>query len=126
MNVDPEIIAKHGTEHSHQSALFAWAALNRSKYPELEWMFAIKNVEKGGKVFGAIAKAEGVKKGVSDILLPVARHNCHGLFIEMKKPGEKARVDQLAFGKQMQSNGYGFCVCDSWEKAKDVLIQYLS
>lgn len=123
--MDPAILAKSGTEHGHQTALFAWAALNRASFPELEWMFAIKNAEKAGKIAGALAKAEGVRKGVSDIFLPVARHGMHGLFIEMKKPGEKAKPDQLTFGAWIQKENYGFVVCDHWEKARDIIIQYL-
>lgn len=122
----PEQYAKTGKESSHQTALFMWCALNKNAYPELSLLFAIKNEEKSGSVIvGNSFKASGVKKGVSDLFLAIGRQNCHGLFIEMKKPGGKASKEQLQFGASVQAEGYGFCVCDSWEKAKDVLIQYL-
>jgi len=122
----PSQLAK-GSEHSHQSALFAWAALSRQTYPELSIMFSVKNEEKSGSaIVGSRFRAAGVKKGVSDVVLPVARKGCHGLFIEMKKPGGKASKEQLEFGVKVQAEGYGFCVCDSWEKARDVLIEYLT
>lgn len=124
--MEPESLAKSGTEHGHQTSLFAWAALNTKQFPALVWMFAIKNAEKAGKIAGAMAKAEGVRAGVSDIFLPWAAKGCHGLFIEMKKPGEKAKPNQLEFGKEMQNRGFGFVVCDHWEKARDILIEYLS
>ena len=115
-----------GSEHGEQCALFAWVALNKNTYPELNLLFAIKNEEKSGSaIVGMRFKASGVKKGVSDLFLAIGRQNCHGLFIEMKKPGGKASKEQLEFGKNVQAEGYGFCVCDSWEKAKDILIQYL-
>jgi len=124
--MNPEDYAKSGKESSHQTALFMWIALNKNAYPELEMLFAIKNEEKSGSALvGIRSKAAGVKKGASDLFLPVARQNCHVLFIEMKKPGGKASREQLEFGAKVQSKGYGFCVCDSWEKARDVLIQYL-
>lgn len=114
------------SEHSHQVTLFAWAALVRQTYPELSLLFAIKNEEKSGSaIVGARFRAAGVRSGVSDIMLPVARKGCHGIFIEMKKPGGKASKEQLEFGDKVRVEGYGFCVCDSWEKARDVLIEYL-
>lgn len=123
----PEDIAKSGTERAEQMALFAWAALSVGIYPDLKWMFAIKNAEKGGAIRGAMAKAEGVKAGVSDIMLPVPRHCVHGLFIELKtKTKGKTSKEQLEFGEEMFKNGYGFCVCNGWEAARNVLIQYLS
>lgn len=123
----PEQYARTGKESSHQVALFMWAALEQRKYPELSMMFSVKNEEKSGsKIVGGAFKASGVKKGVSDVVLPVARKGCHGLFIEMKKPGGKASKEQLEFGANVQAEGYGFCVCDSWEKARDVLISYLT
>ena len=123
----PEDYAKTGKESSHQGALFMWAALNRKLYPELELMFAIKNEEKSGSVIvGGAFKAAGVKAHVPDILLPVARKGCHGLFIEMKRPGQKARPGQVEYGNKVKIQGYGWCCCDSWEKAKDILIQYLT
>lgn len=123
----PSTLAKAGSELSHQTALFSWAALNKRTYPELDLMFAIKNEEKSGSVIvGNRFKASGVKKGTSDIMLPIPKGGFHGLFLEMKKPGGKASKEQLEFGAKVQAQGYGFVVCDDWEKAKDILIQYLS
>ena len=34
--ITPEQLAKSGTEHGHQAALFCWIALNIDRYPELE------------------------------------------------------------------------------------------
>lgn len=125
--MNPEQIASSGTERAEQMALFAWAALSVGTFPELRLMFAIKNAEKGGAIRGSMAKAEGVKAGVSDIMLPVPRHCVHGLFIELKtKTKGKASKEQLEFGDEMFKNGYGFCICKGWEEAKNVLVQYLS
>ena len=128
----PEEIAKSNTEHAHQCALFAWAALNREQYPMLEYMFAIKNAEKGGKVAGAMAKAEGVKAGVLDIFLPYAKREYHGLFIEMKRPRTekqecgKLSKEQLVFGQAMIKNFYQCVVCYTWQEAAGAIQQYLS
>lgn len=122
----PEDYAKAGTEHAHQVALFMWASQNRDKYPELEWMYAIPN---GGERNVAVAgrlKAEGVKSGVSDVCVPVARKRCHGLYIEMKKPGGKESANQKEFGAFLQAQGYAYFCCDHWELARDTIILYMN
>lgn len=126
----PESYAKAGTEHAHQVALFMWAAQPATKqlYPLLSLMFAIPNGGERNKIVASRLKAEGVKTGVSDVMLPVPMGGYHGLFIEMKKPGELKSTSQAQkdFGAAMQAQGYGFVVCDDWTKARDVIIQYLT
>lgn len=127
MAITPESLAKANTEHAHQVALFCWAAINREKYPELEWMFAVPNGGLRDRITAARMKAEGVRSGVSDIFLPAARKGHHGLFIEMKKPGElKGESDrQKEFGAHVGNQGYYYVVCDHWEKARDIIEWYL-
>lgn len=135
----PEQIAKE-SESSHQRALFCWCALNVGIYPELEWYHAIPNGGSRGDdaktraIRGSQLKAEGVKNGVSDTLLPVRRifegKVRSGLYIEMKKPKGKTPAGkeseaQKAFGKFVQSQGFVYACCDHWEKARDCLIFYL-
>ena len=128
----PEQIAGE-SEHSQQAALFCWAAASVGTFPQLQWMFAIPNGGDRGDsmrsraIHGGAMKAEGVKAGVADIMLPFAAHGMHGLFIEMKKcQGGVASKDQKDFGKHVQANGYGFCICHGWIEAKNILIQYLT
>ncbi len=138
MQVTPEELAKSNTEHGHQCALFCWAQQNLAKYPELEWMFAIPNGGARGNdersciIRGGSMKAEGVKAGVFDILLPVGKYGMHGLFIEMKRPETKTQkagtssVDQKKFSVAMRANGYGTCICYSWIEAREIILQYLA
>jgi len=133
----PEQIAKgkNPTEYSEQCALFCWCANHIKKYPELKWFHSITNEEKTGNVLvGTRAKSSGRKKGVSDLMLPVKRGIYSGLYIEMKRRSKKpkrktsmggASKEQLAFGKFVQEQGFGFIVCYGWIEARDVLIQYL-
>ena len=61
------------SEHQEQKALIQWARLNQQRFPELDLLFAIPN---GGLRNIRVArklKSEGVKPGVSDLFLPVAR-----------------------------------------------------
>jgi len=106
---------------------------HRSGFPELAWVFAIPNGGSRGKTkdeamrVGAMLKAEGVKKGVSDIFVPIPRHGRCGLFIEMKREdGGVLSKEQRDFGSAMQSAGYGFVCCHGWLEAANIIKQWLS
>lgn len=128
MTVTPEMLAKAGSEHAHQTALFCWAALpeQRERWPELELMFAIPNGgERNFKVASQL-KAEGVKAGVLDIFLPAPRSCWHGLFIEMKKRPNKVTPEQLMFAQRVSANGYQTALCYTWLEAVAALETYLT
>jgi len=112
-------------ESDEQKALFAWAALNRGKHPELELMFHIPNGGKRDAVTGANLKAQGVKAGVPDICLPVPRGAFHGLYIEMKYGKNKLTADQKWWLVALSQQGYATAVCYTWESAKTVILSYL-
>jgi len=128
----PEDLAKSSTESGHQRAVFAWAALHLSRWPELRWLHHIPNggsrgdTQRARMIRGAQLKAEGVKTGVSDLCLPVKRGEYSGLYIEMKKPGGKETSEQKEFGAFVQSQGFGYVCCDHWEKAVQVIQEYLT
>lgn len=136
----PEDIAKSGTEAAHQTALFAWAALNIRTYPELKWMHHIPNGGSRGNdkrsamIRGAQLKQQGVKIGVADIFLPVKRGDFSGLYIEMKKPDQKPKRDgkggvsdeQQEFGDFVREQCFGWSVCYSWNEAAELIESYLN
>lgn len=72
------------TEEEEQAILFRWAELSRATMPELEMLYHIPNGGLRSKTEAARFKAAGVKAGVPDICLPVARGEYHGLYIELK------------------------------------------
>lgn len=121
----PELLARNGSESGHQRAVFAWAALNFPKYPELRLMFAIPNGGERNKIVAANLKAEGVRAHVPDIFLPVPRGKWCGLFLEMKKQGGRVDPGQKEFIKALQMQGYGACVCVGWLAATETLVSYL-
>lgn len=132
--ITPEYLARSGTEHGEQSAVFCWAATQRVQYPELQWMFAIPNGGGRTAAQGGQLKAEGVKGGVADVCLPVVRSSangsfCPGLYIEMKKlkgvPSDVSK-DQLAFGVFVIRQGYVWIPCFGWQQARDAIMSYLS
>jgi hypothetical protein len=149
--MSPDYLAKSGTEHAEQVAVFAWskramwqgfAAANIMltytqpmteftgvrAVPELEWMHAIPNGGGRSARQGADLKAEGVRGGVADICLPVSRNGAHGLYIEMKKangvPSDVSK-DQTDFARFVTSQGYAWVVCFGWQQATKLLQTYL-
>jgi hypothetical protein len=127
----PEQLAKCNSEHAHQVALFAWAALNFPKYPELHLMFAIPNGGERDVRVASNLRAEGVKAGVPDIFLPVSRGGFHGLFIELKRPTTQGKKrgnttkEQDQWMAALYANHYATRVCIGWEQARDTIIQYM-
>lgn len=122
--IQPQDIAKD-SEHSHQSALFAWAALSVDKYPQLKWMFAIPNGGLRDIRTATNLKAEGVKAGVPDIMLAYPTKNFAGLFIELKVGKNKTSKEQDAWLSYLSSVGYMTTVQWGWEGAKDIIVDYL-
>lgn len=133
----PATLAKSGTEHAHQTALFAYAAVAYlhgfdvadewsktgklpkrdpdapPKVPALEWFHAIPNGgsrgddDKSRKIRGAQLKAEGVRQGVADCFLPWPSGEWHGLYIEMKKPTERPKSETAKGGVSDEQRRFG-------------------
>lgn len=70
-------------------------------------------------------KEQGVKPGVPDLCLPVARGQYHGLYIEMKTEAGKDSPEQIWWREQLTAQGYFSTVCHGWESAVRVLEWYL-
>ena len=121
-------------EDAHQVALFAWAGMNVGRLPDLRKLYAIPNGGARNRVVAAKLKAQGVRAGVLDISLDVARQGYHGLRIELKRPGNKLlktrpgvlSIEQHARIADLTADGYLAKVCYGWEEARDVLQEYLS
>lgn len=116
------------SEAQHQTNVFKWAAQPsiRSQYPELKLLFHIPNGGSRDVVEGAHLKAQGVKSGVPDLCLPVARGNCHGLYIEMKTETGRPSPEQDWWGYELHAQGYYWEVCHGWKSAVRTLEWYLN
>ena len=116
------------TEAMEQTWLFQWAAdMARLKYPELALMHHIPNGGSRNKVEAARLKGQGVKAGIPDIFLPVARGGYHGLYIEMKRQkGGIVSVDQKRMINALRLQGYCVQVCSGFQNAADFIEKYLS
>ena len=119
----PEQIARAGTEHAQQAALFAYIA-QQTDYPELKLAFSIPNGGLRDKVTAARLKSEGCKAGVWDIFLPVPRGPWCGMFIEMKAGKNRLTEMQREFRDNLAGN-YRFAVCYGWEEARDEMMRYM-
>lgn len=155
----PEQLASSGSEFGHQKALFAWAncaalygfeaadnALTYNRHlreaalevhgcipvPVLTRLFAIHNQGHGDAIRGGRARAEGVKAGVPDIMLPVSRVNIHqgvnhGLFIELKKPKRGVVSEaQDEWIDYLRAAGYSAITCYGWREAVAAIKWYLT
>lgn len=132
--ITPDQLAASGSESGEQAALFCWAALHttREEYPELRWLFAVPNGGLRNKVVATQLRAEGVKKGVPDIWLPINRGPWHGLIIELKRPKTEGKrkgqpsQEQRDWINHLRSQGYGAMVCVGWHEARQAICNYLN
>ena len=114
------------TESQEQQQLFSWAAWQAGKYPELKLLYHTPNGGSRGKAEAGRFKVEGVKAGVPDICLPVARGNYHGLYIELKRlKGSKITPEQTAWIADLEAQGYRAVICKGWETASKEILRYL-
>lgn len=122
--IAPEDLAG-ASESSQQKALFVWAASNRAKYPQLKYLFHIPNGGLRDMRTAVNLKAEGVRAGVPDVMLPYPTKNFAGLFIEMKVGKNKTSPEQNDWLSYLSLVGYMTSVQWSWEGARDIIVDYL-
>ena len=115
------------TEAQEQEWLFQWAeAMRVLRWPEIDLMYHCPNGGSRGRVEAARLKAQGVKPGVPDIFLPVARGRWHGLYIELKRrAGGRVSPDQDRMIRELTRQGYRAEVCKGWQAAADVIEDYM-
>ena len=113
------------SESEEQIALFDWAGYLVKQHPELALLYHIPNGGHRHRTTAIRLKAEGVKSGVPDVCLPVARGGFHGLYIEMKAGKNKPTDNQRRWLEDLTEQGYYAAVCHGWEAASEILLKYL-
>lgn len=114
-------------ESNEQQTLFEWAKRMEGKWSELKLLYHIPNEGKRSQRTGARMKAEGIKSGVPDICLPVARGEHHGLYIELKRRrNSKVTKEQLDWIADLVAQGYVAAVCRGCDEAISLITRYLS
>lgn len=116
------MISQEGIEQIH---LMKWTDYMSGKYPEIRLLFHVPNGGSRNKIEAANLKKQGVKAGVPDLFLPVARDGYFGLFIEMKFGKNRTTAQQKEWIKELRDQGYRCEVCYGWEAASEVLADYL-
>lgn len=114
------------TEADEQMAVFEWAQWNMTKYPELALMFHIPNESNVPVQYRVKLKRMGLKSGVPDICLPVARGGYHALYIEMKRTKRSATSEQQKWTiAKLNAVGNIAIICKGAEQAIENIIEYL-
>jgi hypothetical protein len=102
--------------------IFNWARWK----PELKWLFAIANGGSRHFLEAVHLKQQGVKKGVSDMFLPLPKGSYSGLFIELKVGKNKPTKEQKEFIEYANKVGYLAKVCYGHQEAISLIEKYLN
>ena len=92
---------------------------------ELDLLFHIANGGSRSKTEGARFKSMGVKPGVPDLCLPVARNGFNNLWIEMKVEGGTTSEAQDKWHRSLERNGGKVVVAYGWKNAIEAICEYL-
>ena len=116
------------SESNLQQALITWAKTKLKEYPELLWLHHIGNGSKRDSREAMRLKSEGVKAGILDLHLPVARGGYHGAMLELKIPGGKCKSpspEQADYIKFLTEQGYATIVSNDFGELKSFIVDYL-
>lgn len=115
------------SEHHIQSAYIRWVRAESTAEPGLRLLFATPNAAKRNFKEAASLRAEGMKSGVPDLMLPLPRGGYCGLAIEFKKPKTgKLSPEQIEYIADLEMFGrYRVVICtchlDAIEKTQSYL-----
>lgn len=114
------------TEEQEQAYVIQWRDLMVNQVPELSLLVHIPNGGLRSKSEAVRFKRLGVKPGVSDLMLPVARKGYHGLWIEMKRQHDgKLSKPQKEWIEDMRKQGYKAERANGADEAIAILQEYL-
>ncbi len=101
------------TEHDVQAAVVTWARWRgATDVPAFSRLFAVPNGGLRKKATAGKLKAEGVREGVADLVLPYPSRGYHGLFLETKTLGGVLEDAQRDWLRYLASVGY--CAGAGW------------
>ena len=116
-------------EAGEQEAVMAWwlCAHRGLGVPDARLLYHVPNGGKRSIVTAAKMKRAGVRAGVPDLFLAMARGGFHGLYIELKRRdgGELSR-DQVEVMAMLGAQGYCTEVAAGWEVAAALIEAYLA
>ena len=113
-------------EFKIQSGFIDWIRIVEiEQYPELQLLYAIPNGGNRHPTTGAKMKREGVKRGVPDLHLPIARGPYHSLYLETKVPGGKPSKWQEAFMQAVEDERNCVKICYGIDELIREVLWYL-
>jgi hypothetical protein len=118
--------APQPSEHQLQAFIISWWARSHNLYALPEFvLFAVPSGGARDAITGSLLKAEGVRRGVPDLILakPVGPYS--GLFLELKVGYNKPTDQQFAFIAYLESVGYKTGVYWDAEAAIGAIKDYL-
>jgi hypothetical protein len=115
-------VLPQSTEHQDQSALIEWCQLNRVT----RRIFAVPNGGGRSKAEAGRLKAEGVRRGVPDLMLPVAAGGAHGLFLEMKAHSGRLSKEQDEELDALAREGYVSAAAWGLDAGIEVVSRYIA
>lgn len=123
---NPHKSVKTFPEYELQCACFEYIRLlEKTKFPELALAFHPENEGKRTKAQQGRALRAGLKAGVPDICIPVARGKYHGLYIELKHGRGRLTKSQQEYGGNLVLQGNKFLMLNNFDDFKIVLDAYL-
>lgn len=115
----------HMTETQIQIQCINWFRQQYRRLYDSGKLIHIANERKCNQRQGKEFKDMGVRKGVPDLCLFMARKGKHGLFIEMKAPHKYPRPEQKQMMATLQEEGYQCEVCRSLDEFRTIINNYL-
>lgn len=118
------------SEHEEQVDLIQRVKSHEHRFPCLALLFAIPNGGARSKATAGKLKAEGVRVGIPDLCLPVARISRSGvrqnaLYLELKVGYNKPTQAQLDMHRALRLEGNRVVVCWGADEAEQAIIEYL-
>lgn len=112
-------------EDSECIKLINWCNDHLHSYPELDLLYHVPNGVSMTIGYARLFKRLGMRAGVSDYCLPVARGYYHALYLEMKAGNGKLSPAQKRWIDSMRKEGNLALVACGFEAGRDALIEYL-
>ena len=120
-------------EELEQTALVQWFDYTYPQYTKItegrKRISLLWHIPNGGLRIKSVAyrlKKQGVRPGVPDLFLAVAKHGFFGLFIEMKSKDGKVTKEQEIYLDILNEQGYKAVVCYGWNEAAKIIKEYLN
>lgn len=122
----PSVKREGPSEHQEQCALIQWWRYECKLHglPEFS-LFAIPNGGQRNVIAGARLKAEGMRRGIPDLMLAVPRNNWHGLFLELKVAGNYPTAEQKEAMAFLIEQQYRAVLCYGAGEAISTIKEYL-